>query len=105
MLEVEGNRFTEAEHSDHPEKLIQGELYPPQVEVHCKQEGGAKVVEAVSPLLLLPRGIVCGGCKEENGCEEEILGSEEGFVMKLGCVQRQVLWEQRPLSCAVHSLH
>lgn len=96
MLETEGNRFTEAEHSDHPEKLIQGELYPQKVEVHCKQEGGAKVTKAVSPLLLLPRSTVYGGCKE-NGCKEQFPRNQEGFVMKVGCVQRQVLWEQHPL--------
>lgn len=95
VLEAEGNRFTEAEHSNHPEKPIQGELDPQKVEVHCKQEGGAKVTEAESPLLLLPTSTVCGGCK--NGCKEQSPGSQEGFVMKVGCVQRQVLWEQRPL--------
>lgn len=61
VLEAEGNRCTEAEHSDHPEKLTQGELDPRKVEVHCKQEGGVKVTEAVSPLLLSPRSIVCEG--------------------------------------------
>lgn len=74
-------------------QITQGELYPQKVEVHCKQEGGAKVTEAVSPLLLLPRSTVCGGCKEENSCKEEFPGSQEGFVMRVGCVHCQVLWE------------
>ena len=62
-----------------------GKAVPTRLRFTVSRKVGTKAMEALSPRLLLPRSIVCGGYKEE------LQGGQEGFVIKEDCLQLPVL--------------
>lgn len=78
VLEAEGNRFPEAEHSHHPEKLIQGELDPQKVDVYCKQEGGAKVTR-LSPHCCFYLEVQSAGVARRMAARNNFQGARKGL--------------------------